>query len=251
MIALIVISTGPRYWPYINPLLDSAAKYLLPHYTFLFTDDPDLHPCEQVPVTAQGYPNETLHRYHTILEHEHVFDEYSHLFYIDVDALFVSPTGEEILSDGITATLHAGYVTPSRFNQFRRGDWETRPASLAYVPPDTGKTYYCGGFNGGTREAYLEMARIIRGNINIDAKRDIVAKWHDESHLNRYLAYKPPAKVLSPAYCYPEPQRFCRPDPMDVLRLIEAQRTAGMSEKDIWNQESFSPKIVCLEKRWR
>ena len=35
-------------------------------------------------------------------------------------------------------------------------------------------------------------------------KKNIIAIWHDESHINRYFIDNPPTIILSPSYCYPE-----------------------------------------------
>ena len=52
---------------------------------------------------------------------------------------------------------------------------------------------------------FLNMARTINKNINIDKTNDVMAVWHDESHLNRYfISNFDKFKVLSPEYCYPE-----------------------------------------------
>lgn len=222
-VALIVIATGERYWPYVRPLLESAYKYFLPHSAFLFTDNPELLSAFQIQIPALGYPLQTLQRYHTILDHAWIFEEYDYIFYVDVDALFVDYVGDEILADGITATQHAGFKPPN-------GAWEHRPESSAWVPFGKRKVYFAGGFNGGTRKAYLEMAQRIRNGVDMDTRNGIMAIWHDESHVNRYLYYYEPAKVLSPAYCYPEPQYLNGPS--EILKGIE-------------------PKILCLEKALR
>jgi len=137
---------------------------------------------------------------------------------------FIAPvTEEEILSDGITATQHPGYVgTP--------GTPETRPESLAYVGQLL-RNYFCGGFNGGTSYAYLTMARNIRDSIDQDKAKGITAVWFDESHLNRYLFHDPPAKILSPAFCYPDVRH-------EFYRDI--WRKAGLGE--------VVPKLLALEK---
>lgn len=104
-------------------------------------------------------------------------------------------TEDEIFSQGITATEHPGYVG-------ERGTPETNPKSTAFVPYV--RTYFCGGFNGGSVKAFLATAQLIRMRIEIDKQNGITAVWHDESHLNRYLFDNPPAKILSPAFCYPD-----------------------------------------------
>lgn len=40
-------------------------------------------------------------------------------------------------------------------------------------------------------------------NIEEDLKKNIIAKWHDESQLNRYIVNKPGVRILEPMYCYP------------------------------------------------
>ena len=47
------------------------------------------------------------------------------------------------------------------------------------------------------------MSDDLRNNINLDLKNNVISKWHDESHLNRYFLNYPP-KVLDPSYSNPE-----------------------------------------------
>src|SRR6202030_77917 len=118
--ALLVIATGEKYHQYIEPLIESARKFLFPHDVILWTDCNWLHSVAyQFTKKGLGYPGETLHRYHTFLSQESLLQSYDNLFYCDVDMSWVAPVKEEeILSDGITATLHPGYVgkvgTPER-----------------------------------------------------------------------------------------------------------------------------------------
>ncbi len=200
--ALLLIATSENYWSYIDPLLESAKRFFVPHVPVLFTDDPAPHKAYQIYHKAEGFPNATLKRYHTFLKHKDRLLSFDYIFYIDVDALFVSMVGEEVFGDGITATLHHGYAK-KRFNCLKDCP-ETNINSTAYLPNPS--NYYCGGFNGGKSAAYLEMAEAIKRNVDIDESKGVLAKWHDESYLNKYLADNPPAKVLSSDYCYPEPE---------------------------------------------
>jgi histo-blood group ABO system transferase len=213
---LLLIATGEKYWQYADPLIQSADKFLTPHDTLLLTDCPAGFGVYQSYHENKGYPETTLKRYHLFLEHEEFIKRYDYAFYVDIDALFVKPVGQEIFSAGITATLHHGYIGQPVAHTLERN-----PQSAAYMKD--AKVYYCGGFNGGTTEAYLRMARTIRGQVDSDSLKGITAVWHDESHLNKYLQMYPPAKVLDSTYCYPE-NELDRPN---------------------------NAKIVCLEKAWR
>ena len=82
--------------------------------------------------------------------------------------------------------------------------YERNPKSLAYVAPGDGKTYYAGGFNGGRTKEFIEMSEVIAERVNKDLENDVVALWHDESHMNRYLIDNPPALSLTPSYCWAE-----------------------------------------------
>jgi hypothetical protein len=62
------------------------------------------------------------------------------------------------------------------------------------------------------------MSRKIRENIDTDLQKDIIAIWHDESHLNRYLiSNQQLTKTLLPSYCYPESWNL--PYPKKILAL--------------------------------
>jgi histo-blood group ABO system transferase len=223
--ALLVIATGERYRPYVNPLLESAKKHFVEHDAIVWTDG--LHSFDakfMITKAAEGFPGETLHRYHTFLEQSWFLQKYDQLFYIDVDMRFVAPVGEEVFSNGITATLHPGYVGTV-------GTPERNPDSLAMIPFNAKNKYYCGGFNGGHATSFLMMAEAIKERIDIDSKRGVVAVWHDESHLNRYLYERVGlAKTLDPSYCYPE--------------------NAGSHYLDKWRAAGINPtpKILALTK---
>lgn len=194
--ALVIIATGEVYRRHARELIDSAKKFFVPHDVILFTDDPQSFDVPDVSHKPRlGYPNETLMRYHTMLTKRETLSKYDRIFYSDADNLFVAPvTGEDIFSEGITATAHPGYVG-------LHGTPETNPRSLAYQPAI--RTYFCGGFNGGTSSSFLRMADTISSAISRDLANNIVAVWHDESHMNKYLYDNPPAKVLTPSFCYP------------------------------------------------
>ena len=111
---------------------------------------------------------------------------------------------EEFLpaKDQLLVTLHPGF-----FN--KRSAWlpyDRNPRSSAYVSfySPKAKSYFCGGLNGGGTVRYLKLIRDLDRQICEDDRKDVVALWHDESHLNRYMLTQKNYKVLSPSYAYPE-----------------------------------------------
>ena len=232
--ALLVIATGKKYHQYVQPLMASAWEHFVPHDFLLWTDSPHVGGTQVFHKEAEGYPNETLHRYHTFLTQRSLLETYDQLFYVDVDALFVSKVEpNEIFSAGITATLHPGFVQPrdhQRGNVLIRitevGTPERRPESTAYLAESCGNKYFCGGFNGGNATEFLKMADTLRQNIDKDATSGITAIWHDESHLNNYLYHNPPTKILTPSYCYPE----------------------GYRGQFGWQPEKYNPTLLVLNK---
>lgn len=226
--ALLVIATGEKYCRYIDPLLDSARRYLFPHDSILWTDSPNSHSVNwKIPKASLGYPRETLYRYHTFLESRDILEHYDFLMYCDVDMRFVSRVTEgEIFSDSITATEHPGYVGMN-------GTPERNPESAAYCP--IVRNYFCGGFNGGTTETFLKMSEMIAAAVDLDTRNGIKAIWNDESHLNRYLYDNPPARILSPSFCYPESE-YNRPGGY----YSAIWRSAG--------RDKIEPKLLALDK---
>jgi histo-blood group ABO system transferase len=127
--------------------------------------------------------------------------EHDYCFYLDADMRIDGVVAAEEVCGDLVATRH-GY-------QSMAPDWQQsfdrNPKSLACVPADEKTvTYYAGGFNGGKTEVFMKMAETIAENVNKDLKNDVVALWHDESHMNRYLIQNPPTLDLDPTYCYAE-----------------------------------------------
>ena len=200
-IGLLLIATG-KYDRFILPLLKSSKKHFFKneevHY-FLFTDTKKWKESEYlhiIPKMHEPYPAPTLKRYETFINHKEELQKMDYLFYCDIDMLFVDDINEEILGDRV-ATLHPLYVNS-------RGTPETRMNSKAGIAPHEKMSYFAGGFNGGSSEAFLKMSEVLSNNIKEDLNNGIVAIWHDESHMNRYFIDNPPTKILSPSYCYPE-----------------------------------------------
>lgn len=223
-IALLVCATG-KYLDFVPPLVDSAKRFFLPtqkvHF-FIFSDGTFSAGQEVtfVPHKVLGWPLDTMKRFEIFYRYQELYQGFDYLFSLDADMMFVETCGEEILGKRV-GTLHPGFIR-------RRGSYETRSASKAFVPSHEGRHYFAGGFYGGQKEVFLELVRTCADNIERDLQQDIVAVWHDESHLNRYFIDNPPTRVLNPSYCYPEGVSMnYQPKLMALLKDHQAVRSKG------------------------
>ena len=227
-ICILNIATN-KYFQFVEQLLNSVEENFLNGHeisALIFTNHEIEESSDNVKISQiehEPWPIPTLKRYHYFLKESEYIKQFDYCFYLDVDMRIENKVGDEILSD-LVATQHPGfwYKTIDEFS------YERRPESTAYIPFGQGKMYYAGGFNGGTPERFLKMSEHIVNNVEEDFKRGLVAVWHDESHMNRYLVDNPPTLELTPSYCYPEAVRF---------------NPTG------WNVP-FDPKIVALEKNY-
>jgi hypothetical protein len=216
-VGLILVCTR-KYDIFVQPLLDSLEGFFFqgePYDIYLFSDR-ELTLAETHRGTiynrlipSYGFPFATLYRYKVMSENKDVFTA-DNLYYLDVDMLLVSKVGSEIIGEGLVITQHPGYYY---------GGWgskRTHKSSRAYVPQNLWSSYFCGGFQGGKRTAYLGMASFLDKEIDADmemarkigyiANSGILAEYHDETFYNWYLKTqnKYPVKILNPSYCYPE-----------------------------------------------
>lgn len=83
------------------------------------------------------------------------------------------------------------------------GAWETRPQSKAFVPRGSRKQYFCGATWFGPREVIREMLDELSYQVSDDRKINLIAKWHDESHLNEW-AIENRHNTSSPELCFDE-----------------------------------------------
>ena len=196
-IAIVIICTG-SYGVFLNPLKESIKKHFMKGNfaeVFVFGDQLGDFYMEHKP-----FPYPTLMRYHQFNKQKDILKKFDYIFYCDVDMLFCGDVGEEILSEGLTACIHPFSESRSFKNTF-----ELNKESTAYT--EEIETYCCGGFQGGTSEAFLKMSQEIADNIDKDLEKGIIARWHDETHYNKYLTKVKPSKILSRDYCTPEKEQ--------------------------------------------
>ena len=203
-ICILTIATN-KYLQFVEKLYDDIAEKFVPGAEInclLFTDHEIEETSDNVRVhyiDHEPWPMPTLKRYNYFVKEKDYILEHDYCFYLDADMRIDAPVGEEVLSD-LVATQH-GYQSMHPKEQM---SYDRNPECLAYVAPGDEVTYYAGGFNGGKTTKFMEMAEVIADRVNKDLEKDIIALWHDESHMNRYMIDNPPTLALNPEYCYAE-----------------------------------------------
>ena len=205
-IVLNIIATG-KYIDFLDALVESANRNFFPDddiFFILHTDHTDIKYPENFIINRidfEPWPNPTLKRFHYFLMKEKEISGCDFSFYVDVDSLFVNLIDIDLEKiEGIIPTLHPGYYG-------KVGTPERNPNSTAYLPPEARNNYICGGFFGGNSKSFLSMCNTIRENIDTDLRNGIIARWHDESHLNHYLFHNPPKNILGNHFAISEPER--------------------------------------------
>ena len=204
-VAILYICTG-RYAQFFDGFYKSAEQYLLQGVEkryFVFTDQEQLTKAENVELLirpCRGFPEDSLFRFDRFLEIKDKLKDYDYTFFFNANMRFVAPVGEELLEERLTAVLHPGYFDKPEW----RYPYERNKQSKAYIPAhEEDYHYYMGSLNGGKTADYLALAETCSQHIHEDWEKGIVACYHDESHLNRYLR-EHHCKSLSPAYAYIE-----------------------------------------------
>uniref|UniRef100_A0A674CSX9 Globoside alpha-1,3-N-acetylgalactosaminyltransferase 1 (FORS blood group) n=1 Tax=Salmo trutta TaxID=8032 RepID=A0A674CSX9_SALTR len=208
-IATTVFAVG-KYVRFLQDFLETAEKHFMVDFNvryYVFTDRPDDVPSVnmsqgrhlsviQVPGSNswQEISARKMKTIQTAIERQ-ISREADYIFCLDVDSKFHARWGAESLGR-LVAVIHPWFYQATR-DHFT---YERRPASTAYIPMDEGDYYYTGAVFGGFVEDVYTLTKVCRNQLEEDARNSIEAAWQEESHLNRYLLYNKPSKLLSPEY---------------------------------------------------
>ncbi|XP_045323384.1 histo-blood group ABO system transferase 2-like [Leopardus geoffroyi] len=218
-----------KYVVFLELFLQTAEKHFMVGHKvtyYVFTDRPGDVPRvplgegrQVVVLEVQNYSrwqDVSMHRMEMIsnFSRQRFLHEVDYLVCADVDMRFRDHVGVEILSP-LFGTLHPGFYGAAR----EAFTYERRPQSQAHVPRDEGDFYYAGGFFGGSVAEVLRLTSACHQAMVVDRAHGIEAVWHDESHLNRYLLYHKPTKVLSPEYLWDE-HMLQKPPFLRKLRFV-------------------------------
>ena len=172
-----------------------------------------------------GWPEATILRYRVIGEFKTELSE-DILMHLDADMLVRREVPFknylEISASKLFFVAHPGYWRPVGFERasfylinpktfikdlFKRlilggiGSWETSRKSHAFVPRSLRKEYACGAVWFGSNKQIIEFAQSLSEQVDADYSQSVMAKWHDESHLNSWISRNSHI-LLNPELCY-------------------------------------------------
>lgn len=231
-IGMLYICTG-AYDVFFPTFYSSREKLFMPDsekYYFVFTDsEKDYFSHDNITKIYQknlGWPDNTLKRFHMFDSITDTLKNYDYLFFFNANIQFMMPIHEDILpSKGLIVVKHPGYylADPKEFT------YERNPKSLACINDGEGEIYVFGAANGGKSEDYIKMYQELKRRVDEDEKNGIIAIYHDESHLNRYIIGRDDVTVWGPDYAYPD--LYDLPGYIQRIRLIWKQ---AVFKEDIW-----------------
>ncbi len=225
-VAVIFIGTN-KYLDFLPKYYESIEEYFLPNsekIILAFTDGEMDEVPDNITVYHQEHlewPYITLKRFDIITKARTAIEECDWLIFLDADTRVVDTvTEDDVFTNkpyiGVHHPCHALGMQP---HQEYPGAFETDLKSRAAVTEDDDTSmYYQGCLWGGRVPEVLDMIDELNNRTNEDLENDVIAKWHDESQLNKfYSEVKEDVHLLGPEYAYPEVfKNYCTFDPKIV-----------------------------------
>ncbi|KAM4596744.1 globoside alpha-1,3-N-acetylgalactosaminyltransferase 1-like [Fundulus diaphanus] len=228
-VAVVVFAVG-KYTRFLKGFIESGEKYFFVGFSVTYYIHTDRE--NEVPKVALGkgrkittvavpsanrWQDVVLGRmkWATSTIEKTIRNEADYLFMMDIDSVFHNRFGAESLSR-LSAVLHRGYYKTTARDSF---PYERRQQSKAFIPAGEGDYYYTAAVWGGYLEDMYKLVKYCYEMEEEDAKNKIEAVWQEESHLNRYLLYNKPTKVLSPEYLWSDYDKV--PADIKVVRISQ------------------------------
>ena len=193
-IAIFSIFTG-NYSVFYKQFVKSIAFDFLPEHDkhFFICTDKELsdYKCVRGKVTQYviddlPWPLNTLKRfeyYNDLIKND--TQDFDYVFFLNSNARCANQiTANDInLENDFTFVLHDNHLIES----VEEKPFERNLISSACFLSSWNNPQYIGArFFGAKPSKFAEMCLLLKENINKDLENDIIAKWHDESHLNYY-----------------------------------------------------------------
>lgn len=188
------------------------------------------------------WPLVTLFRFHTFLSIIDELKKMDYLFFFNSNMICNTEISEEEFlpnsEEKLLFVRHPGYCYTHRLYI----PYDRNKKCTAYIPYKSGGTYVIGAVEGGETEAFLDMCQTLKNNIEKDLKKNVIAKWHDESHINHYIYTVKKYKILDPGFCYPV--GFDLPFERKISGVSKQDKFDVKSFKTVEEKKSFIQKLL-------
>jgi hypothetical protein len=218
-LAVIFVGTG-EYLNFLPSWYDACERYLIPNEEkqyFIFTDGELQEVPDNIILYHQehlSWPYITLLRWQIVSRAKDIFSNFDYVLFLDADTLIVKQIEvDEIFTDkkyiGVHHPCHFLGMPPH--NSFP-GAFETDKRSVASVTKDDDTSIYFQGCVWGGKVPYvIEMIEELQRRTQLDLNNDIIAQWHDESHMNKFfIERRDDVHTLPPSFAFPEDfKQYC------------------------------------------
>lgn len=229
-VAVLYLCTG-AYRVFWHDFYPNFKEHFLPDCErtfYVFTDAETIDYEDQldvrrIPQQALSWPYSTMQRFDAFLGQADRLAGYDYLFFANANLRCLRDvTAGELLPDAargqvLTVVCHLPYYGKNPIFH----PYERRRKSRAGIPYNCGTWYVAGGLNGGQSAAYLDLCRELKARTDEDLSHGVIARFHDESQLNRLVAEQPGRfRILGPEYCTPEET----PTGQEAIRIMQKSR---------------------------
>jgi hypothetical protein len=201
-IGILLISTW-KYNKFIDLIISDIKKYFIVNHSiniYLHTDSDKKHDATKtINIKHETWPLITLKKFHIFYDNRDIYKNCDYLFSLDIDCTIVDYISDDIISDFCVVRNH--YHINNKY-----GPLENNKLSTAYISNKNlimKYNYIAGGFFGGSYKRFIDVSKQLMTNIDLDSENNIIARLHDESHLNKYWSENSNSiKLLPSQYMY-------------------------------------------------
>jgi hypothetical protein len=208
-IRIFTLATN-NYKIFLESFITSFRQLFLPQLDkefYIFTDDVDAQILQAPDIKSffiehEPWPAITIKRYEYMINSLPKVQGGEICLFADVDLFPVFKV------ESFSFNKYFGVEHPGNFYVNNIQSLEDNHNSQAYVDvkniPHTFK-YIQGCFWGARGESFSEMISQLYESTKLDRLNNVIAKWHDESHLNKfYINNINDFRIFGPSYAYPE-----------------------------------------------
>ena len=213
-VAVVFIGTS-KYLNFLPRWYENCEKFFLTDVEkkyLVFTDGEIPEAPDNAVIYSQehlDWPFITLYRFKMLNKSFGDLEDCDWLVFLDADMLVVDTVNVSDIIDeskkyiGVHHPCHYLKMTP---HDSGTGAFDTTKLSNAsFTEGDDISVYFQGCLWGGRIPEVLDLINELDRRIDEDYEKDIIATWHDESHLNKFYSQnREDVFVVHPSFAYPE-----------------------------------------------